>query len=247
MKLLKAIAVLLLSLSATNALCAGAQGAGAVSESRDSVTLKSFIAPAALLGGGSAIKIFAHDSFDAAVRETVQGIRPEGRAIAADEFLRFLPFAMGAALAFAVPDAGWGRRGELLLQTGTALVCTAALTKGLKLIVDSPRPDASDSNSFPSGHCALAFAGAELVRIQHGWAWGSAAYVCAIAVAGMRLYNDAHWFSDVLAGAGTGILCAQLSRLILPLEKRLLKMDLALTPTLDPVSGAVCANLAYKF
>ncbi|MDD7552433.1 MAG: phosphatase PAP2 family protein [Candidatus Cryptobacteroides sp.] len=247
MKLLKAIAVLLLSLSATNALCAGAQGAGAVSESRDSVTLKSFIAPAALLGGGSAIKIFAHDSFDAAVRETVQGIRPEGRAIAADEYLRFLPFAMGAALAFAVPDAGWGRRGELLLQTGTALVCTAALTKGLKLIVDSPRPDASDSNSFPSGHCALAFAGAELVRIQHGWAWGSAAYVCAIAVAGMRLYNDAHWFSDVLAGAGTGILCAQLSRLILPLEKRLLKMDLALTPTLDPVSGAVCANLAYKF
>ena len=247
MKLLKAIAVLLLSLSATNALCAGAQGAGAVSESRDSVTLKSFIAPAALLGGGSAIKIFAHDSFDAAVRETVQGIRPEGRAIAADEYLRFLPFAMGAALAFAVPDAGWGRRGELLLQTGTALVCTAALTKGLKLIVDSPRPDASDSNSFPSGHCALAFAGAELVRIQHGWAWGSAAYVCAIAVSGMRLYNDAHWFSDVLAGAGTGILCAQLSRLILPLEKRLLKMDLALTPTLDPVSGAVCANLAYKF
>ena len=247
MKLLNAIAVLLLSLSATNALCAGAQGAGAVSESRDSVTLKSFIAPAALLGGGSAIKIFAHDSFDAAVRETVQGIRPEGRAIAADEYLRFLPFAMGAALAFAVPDAGWGRRGELLLQTGTALVCTAALTKGLKLIVDSPRPDASDSNSFPSGHCALAFAGAELVRIQHGWAWGSAAYVCAIAVAGMRLYNDAHWFSDVLAGAGTGILCAQLSRLILPLEKRLLKMDLALTPTLDPVSGAVCANLAYKF
>ena len=247
MKLLKAIAVLLLSLSATNALCAGAQGAGAVSESRDSVTLKSFIAPAALLGGGSAIKIFAHDSFDAAVRETVQGIRPEGRAIAADEYLRFLPFAMGAALAFAVPDAGWGRRGELLLQTGTALVCTAALTKGLKLIVDSPRPDASDSNSFPSGHCALAFAGAELVRIQHGWAWGSAAYGCAIAVAGMRLYNDAHWFSDVLAGAGTGILCAQLSRLILPLEKRLLKMDLALTPTLDPVSGAVCANLAYKF
>ena len=247
MKLLKAIAVLLLSLSATNALCAGAQGAGAVSESRDSVTLKSFIAPAALLGGGSAIKIFAHDSFDAAVRETVQGIRPEGRAIAADEYLRFLPFAMGAALAFAVPDAGWGRRGELLLQTGTALVCTAALTKGLKLIVDSPRPDASDSNSFPSGHCALAFAGAELVRIQHGWAWGSAAYVCAIAVAGMRLYNDAHWFSDVLAGAGTGRLCAQLSRLILPLEKRLLKMYLALTPTLDPVSGAVCANLAYKF
>ena len=247
MKLLKAIAVLLLSLSATNALCAGAQGAGAVSESRDSVTLKSFIAPAALLGGGSAIKIFAHDSFDAAVRETVQGIRPEGRAIAADEYLRFLPFARGAALAFAVPDAGWGRRGELLLQTGTALVCTAALTKGLKLIVDSPRPDASDSNSFPSGHCALAFAGAELVRIQHGWAWGSAAYVCAIAGAGMRLYNDAHWFSDVLAGAGTGILCAQLSRLILPLEKRLLKMDLALTPTLDPVSGAVCANLAYKF
>lgn len=247
MKLLKAIAVLLLSLSATNALCAGAQGAGAVSESRDSVTLKSFIAPAALLGGGSAIKIFAHDSFDAAVRETVQGIRPEGRAIAADEYLRFLPFAMGAALAFAVPDAGWGRRGELLLQTGTALVCTAALTKGLKLIVDSPRPDASDSNSFPSGHCALAFAGAELVRIQHGWAWGSAAYVCAIAVAGMRLYNDAHWFSDVLAGAGIGILGAQLSRLILPLEKRLFKIDLALTPTLDPVSGAVCANLAYKF
>ena len=110
MKLLKAIAVLLLSLSATNALCAGAQGAGAVSESRDSVTLKSFIAPAALLGGGSAIKIFAHDSFDAAVRETVQGIRPEGRAIAADEYLRFLPFAMGAGISISILLCDCNRR-----------------------------------------------------------------------------------------------------------------------------------------
>ena len=246
MKLLKAIAVLILSLSATNALCASVRGALAC-EPSDSVSLKSFIAPAALLGGGSAIKILAHDSFDAAVRETVQGIRPEGSRIAADEYLRFLPLAMSAALAFSVPDASWFRRGELLLQTGTALVCTAALTKGLKLIVDSPRPDASDSNSFPSGHCALAFAGAELVRVQYGWAWGSAAYVCAIAVAGMRLYNDAHWFSDVLAGAGIGILGAQLSRLLLPLEKKLLKFDLSLSPGIDPVSGVVCATLAYKF
>ena len=128
MKLLKAIAVLILSLSATNALCASVRGALAC-EPSDSVSLKSFIAPAVLLGGGSAIKIFAHDSFDAAVRETVQGIRPEGSRIAADEYLRFLPFAMSAALAFSVPDASWLRRGELLLQTGTALVCTAALTK----------------------------------------------------------------------------------------------------------------------
>ena len=39
-------------------------------------------------------------------------------------------------------------------------------------------------------------------------------YALATLVAGSRLYNNRHWVSDVLAGAGFGILSVELSYLI---------------------------------
>lgn len=85
------------------------------------------------------------------------------------------------------------------------LATTTHLTKGL---VSEMRPDGSRDNSFPSGHSGTAFFGAELVRMEFGSGWGAAAYSVAGVTSFMRIWNDKHWLTDVVAGAALGILSA---------------------------------------
>jgi membrane-associated phospholipid phosphatase len=41
--------------------------------------------------------------------------------------------------------------------------------------------------------------------------YGIVAYTCATTVGFLRMYNNRHWFSDVVCGAGVGILASRLS------------------------------------
>lgn len=81
------------------------------------------------------------------------------------------------------------------------------------------RPDGSNYNSFPSGHTAEAFASAEFMRMEYKnvspW-YGVAGYTMAVATGYLRMYNNKHWFSDVVAGAGIGILSTKLSYWLYP-------------------------------
>lgn len=64
-------------------------------------------------------------------------------------------------------------------------------------------------HSLPSGHTAQAFLAATVVhkefRYKSPW-YGIGAYAVASSVAIFRMINDRHWQSDVLVGAGIGIL-----------------------------------------
>lgn len=105
----------------------------------------------------------------------------------------------------------------------TALVMVEASVQILKHTVRVRRPDGSDCHSFPSGHSAVAFMGAELMRIHYGGPWGWGAYGVAAATAVLRLGHERHWLSDVLAGAGIGILSARAAMWLLPAEQRLFR------------------------
>ena len=94
-----------------------------------------------------------------------------------------------------------------------------------KYVVNEQRPDLSDRHSFPSGHVALAFTGAELMRMEYGTAYGIAGYAVAASVAFLRLYNNKHWFNNVIMGAGIGILSARIGQWLLPFERKLLKIN----------------------
>lgn len=60
--------------------------------------------------------------------------------------------------------------------------------------------------SFPSGHAALAFATATcLARTLPKWT--AVFFLIACAVATERVLENAHYVSDVVAGAGLGMLC----------------------------------------
>ena len=83
----------------------------------------------------------------------------------------------------------------------------------LKYLAHEQRPDGSDHYSFPSGHTAEAFCAATIVyreyRYKSPW-YGIGAYALATTVGAFRMINNKHWESDVLVGAGIGMLSVNL-------------------------------------
>ena len=77
------------------------------------------------------------------------------------------------------------------------------------------------------------------------------------------MYNGAHWFSDVLAGAGIGILSAHIGSWLLDPAKRMFGIPdtewgsgrrkdrpaptAGVVSSVDPYSGALCMGLALRF
>ena len=120
----------------------------------------------------------------------------------------------------------------------------------LKNVVKEERPDGSAFNSFPSGHTTLAFAGAELLRRHYGNAWGALGYSMAIGVGIGRVIHNRHWWWDCVAGAGIGIGSAALGSLCVKPIKQVFGLEdsnLTMVPAVDPVSGALCANICWTF
>lgn len=115
------------------------------------------------------------------------------------------------------------------------------------------RPDGSNQMSFPSGHTATAFAAAEFMRREYQdvsvW-YGVAGYAMAATTGYMRMYNNRHWFGDVVAGAGVGILSTDLAYFLYPKMKSIFtgKKDngeTLVTPTYQ--NGAVGLCLVHSF
>ncbi len=100
-------------------------------------------------------------------------------------------------------------------------------TFGLKKATHRLRPDGSNYYSFPSGHTANAFLGAEFMAQELGdksIGYSAVGYGFATATGILRMYNRDHWFSDVVAGAGFGILSTKAAYLLYPyIRNRLFK------------------------
>ena len=72
-------------------------------------------------------------------------------------------------------------------------------------------------NSFPSGHTATSFSGAEILHYQvkeYSPHISVGGYLIALVTAALRLYERKHWISDIAAGAIIGIVSARLSQLL---------------------------------
>jgi hypothetical protein len=99
-------------------------------------------------------------------------------------------------------------RFQTIVLLKAELLMTAIVTP-LKRITHVMRPDSSGYSSFPSGHTAQAFLGAEMLRKEYGkdhpWV-AVGGYVTASAVGALRMLNNKHWLPDIIAGAGIGIL-----------------------------------------
>ncbi len=144
---------------------------------------------------------------------------------------------------------------DQLCLVGIGEIINAGLTRGTKLIVNERRPDGG-IHSFPSGHTANTFLGAHIAYKEFKDSnpiLAYSGYLVGLFVAGSRIHNNRHWVADVIAGAGYGILSAELAYLVyFPIRNAIaqkinLKRNkrLVFTPTFNQGGGGI--YLSYSF
>jgi membrane-associated phospholipid phosphatase len=130
-----------------------------------------------------------------------------------DDYTQFFGPVMtvGLKLGGVEGRSDWPR---LLASAAMSYGIMAGLVNGIKYSAKEMRPDGSTANSWPSGHTATSFVGATLLHKEYGLTrspWYSVAgYGVATATGVMRVLNNRHWVSDVMSGAGIGILSTEL-------------------------------------
>ena len=90
-------------------------------------------------------------------------------------------------------------------QFTKGLLLTEAVTFGLKIGVNKPRPDQSNDNSFPSGHTSTVFHSAGYVHKRYGFKYAVPSYLLAGYTAASRIDSKKHDILDVLAGTAIGL------------------------------------------
>jgi hypothetical protein len=146
------------------------------------------------------------------------------KKISIDDFSQYSAMAAVYGLnLFGVKGRNNFKNRTLILTT--SYIMTGATVYSLKNLTKVERPDSSGNNSFPSGHTATAFMGAEFLyqefKDKSIW-YGVAGYVVAAGTGAFRIYNNRHWLTDVTAGAAIGILSTKAAYWFNPyLQKKL--------------------------
>jgi len=174
-----------------------------------------------------------------------------------DDYTQFF----GPAMVVGLKLGGYEGRSDwprLLASAGMSYGFMALFVNAIKYSAKEMRPDGSTANSWPSGHTATAFVGATMLHKEYGltrspW-WSVAAYGVATATGVMRILNNRHWISDVMSGAGIGIMSAELGYAFADLifkQKGLLRNDLVLEskkPSFFSISmGVGLGNKSLEF
>lgn len=210
--------------------------------------IQSFIVPAVFIGyglislGNNAIR-----NLDYSTKDELQEDHPLF-ANHLDNYLQFTPMVAFYGLNLA------GVKSKHGVADGTGLyILSEAIMGGSTFIVKRSanrlRPDGSNNYSFPSGHTANAFAAAEFLNQEYRdvspWI-GYAGYTVATATGVLRLYNNKHWLSDVVAGAGFGIASTKLAYLIYPHLKKLVVGKQKMTYSMVPMYQQKAAGLSFS-
>lgn len=169
-----------------------------------------------------------------------------------DDYTQYAPTIAIYALDWTGIKAKHNFRDRTLIVASAYLVMGAAV-QTMKSSFGVERPDGSNFHSFPSGHTATAFVGAHILFKEYKdvspWI-GIGGYTVATATGIMRVFNKKHWVSDVVAGAGIGIISAELGYILLPVWHNILGVkenhkSLVIAPVISTESAGL--GLAYTF
>ncbi len=211
-----------------------------------------FIVPTAFISYGVLTR--AWEPLQQLDKSTSDEVREDiGEKVSLDDYLQFVPSvtALGLGLAGVKAEHNFKDRA---ITTAISFAIMGITVQTLKSTTKIERPDGSGKNSFPSGHTAAAFLGAQLLYREYKdvslWI-PIAGYTVAATTGILRVINNRHWVSDIFTGAGIGMLSAELSYLILPWfskeerENKKLK-NLVLSPiTID--SKHMGLGMVYSF
>ncbi len=177
-------------------------------------SLAHYIIPALLIGGGIAIN--NQDFKNKQINWHNQNYKDFSNK--ADDFLQLAPHA-------AVFGLDWiGVKSKHDFKDKVGLMLTGGIimlgtVNALKYTTDQIRPDGSSANSFPSGHTANAFFGATILAKEYSdksILITIGGYSVATATGALRILNNRHWASDVLVGAGIGIVSGEVAYIVYP-------------------------------
>lgn len=181
------------------------------------LTYKSFIAPTALLATGA---VLLNSELNGDIQTKSSKVFGATFRSGADNIFPFVPIAqiyLGKTLGFE-PKTNYRNQTVNILVANTA---TVIVTEIAKRIAKRTRPDLSDNMSFPSGHSAVAFTNATLLYYEYkdsNFWYASSGFLFAGATAAFRLANNKHYASDVLAGAGIGMVSGIIFSHVSPLK-----------------------------
>jgi len=181
------------------------------------ISVPEVVVPAAVVGVSS---FFVRKEKFVKLKEKVQSVLSyKDKKMRADDWFQYLPMATVYGVNFTK------LKGVHNFKDRTIILALAYLTMGtvvntMKYTICEKRPDGSSLNSFPSGHTATVFMGAEFLRKEYAsispWV-GYSGYLVALATGYLRIYNNRHYFNDVLAGACIGILSTKFAYWVYPL------------------------------
>lgn len=178
---------------------------------------KSLIIPTTLIGYGIiGIESDGLKLFNSEIKEEINEHIDEKLTI--DDFSQYAPFLSVYGLN-AIGIKGKNNFKDRTIILGTAYIIMGTTVYGMKKLTAIERPDGSSKNSFPSGHTATAFMGAEFLYQEYKdisiW-YGITGYIVATGTGFFRMYNDRHWFTDIVTGAGIGILSTKIAYWVHP-------------------------------
>jgi len=130
-----------------------------------------------------------------------------------DNYLQFAP-AASVYLLNASGIKGKHNFKDRTILLGMSTLLMAGTVFSLKKLTHQLRPNGSAYNSFPSGHTAAAFSGAEFMAQEyrgHSPFLRFSGYAMSTGTGVLRMYNNKHWLTDVITGAGIGILSTKAS------------------------------------
>jgi len=138
----------------------------------------------------------------------------------ADDYIQYVPYVqiyLGDIVGLEAKNHWFDQTKNIFIGGLATLVITHSLKRG----VGKERPDGSSNHSFSSGHTATAFLGGTILYHEFkesNMLYASSGYLFSASAGGLRVINNRHWVSDVLAGAGIGILVGNLIYHIEPLK-----------------------------
>ena len=177
--------------------------------------LAQMIAPVLCVGAG--VVGIGNDwveSQDNIIRDGLKG----NNKLTIDNYMQYVP----TASVYLLNLCGVKGRHDFIDRTvilGMSWLMMGMITNTMKLSIGERRPDGSSRNSFPSGHTATAFMGAEFLYQEYKdvspWI-GISGYLVASTTGFFRMYNNRHWLDDVIEGAGVGMLSTKLAYWLYP-------------------------------
>ncbi|TVZ27692.1 PAP2 superfamily protein [Gillisia sp. Hel_I_86] len=150
----------------------------------------------------------------------------------------------GDIFLFALPAAAFGTTLILKDKEGSwqftkAFLVNEAVTFGLKIALNKPRPYNNGDNAFPSGHTSTTFQSASFIHRRYGFKYSIPVYIAAGFTAFSRINAQKHDGWDILAGAVVGIGSTYL--FTTPYQQEHLEL------TMNSTNGNYLLGFVYKF